>query len=108
MKWCRSSRMLACSGLIGGAVLLTVANAQLRGEMSDWLKYLEANAIQDAFFRNVAWPNGPVGTRRPPRETRPALTSLIAASPGNAELYRLRAGEAEPRAVAVEHLRPGE
>jgi tetratricopeptide (TPR) repeat protein len=63
--------------------------------MTDWLRYLEANSIQDAFFRSVAWPNGAVGTRRPPRETRPALTSLIAATPGNAELYRLRAGEAE-------------
>ncbi len=95
MKWCRSSRLLACSGLFGGAVLLALANAQLRAEMSGWLKYLEANSIQDAFFRSVAWPNGAVRVRRPPRETLPALTSLIAASPANAELYRLRAGEAE-------------
>ena len=95
MKWCRSSRLLTCSALFGGAVLLAVANAQLRAEMSDWLKYLEANSIQDAFFRTVAWPNGAVRVRRPPRETRPALTSLIAASPAHTELYRLRAGEAE-------------
>jgi cellulose synthase operon protein C len=95
LKWCRSSRLLVCSGLFGGAVLVALANAQLRAEMSDWLKYLEANSIQDAFFRNVAWPNGAVRVRRPPRETVPALTSLIAASPAKAGLYRLRAGEAE-------------
>lgn len=95
MKWCHSSRLLVCSGLFGGAVILAVANPQLRAEMSDWLKYLEANSIQDAFFRSVAWPNGAVRVRRPPSETRPALTNLIAASPANAELYRLRAGEAE-------------
>jgi tetratricopeptide (TPR) repeat protein len=87
--------LLACSGLFGGAVLLAFANAQLRAEMSDWLKYLEANSIQDALFHSVAWPNGAVRVRRPPRETVPALTNLIAASPANAELYRLRAGEAE-------------
>ena len=95
MKWCRSSRLLACSGLFGGVAVLAVASAQLRAEMSDWLKYLEANSIQDAFFRSVAWPNGAVRVRRPPRETLPALTNLITASPANAELYRLRAGEAE-------------
>jgi tetratricopeptide (TPR) repeat protein len=75
--------------------LLSVSDAPLRAEMSGWLQYLEANAIQNAFFRNIAWPNGAVATRRPPRETRPALTTLIAATPGNAELYRLRASEAE-------------
>jgi len=95
LKWCRSSRLAVCSGLFGGAILLAVVNAQLRAEMSDWLKYLEANSIQDAFFRSVAWPNGSVRVRRPPRETLPALTHLIAASPATAELYRLRAGETE-------------
>ena len=95
MKWCRSSRLLVCSGLFGGAVLLSVSDAPLRAEMSGWLQYLEANAIQNAFFRNIAWPNGAVATRRPPRETRPALTALIAATPANADLYRLRASEAE-------------
>lgn len=95
MKWRHSSRLMACFGLFSGAVLMAVANAQLRAEMSDWLKYLEANSVQDVFFRSVEWPNGAVRVRRPPRETRPALSSLIAASPSNADLYRLRAGEAE-------------
>jgi tetratricopeptide (TPR) repeat protein len=63
--------------------------------MSDWLKYIEAKSIQDAFFRSSAWPNGAVRVRRPPSETRPALTGLITTTPGNAELYRLRAAEAE-------------
>lgn len=87
--------MLACAGLLTGVVLLSVAHAPLRAEISDWLKYLEANSVEEVFFRNIAWPNGAVRTRRPPRETRPALTALIAASPSNADLFRLRAGEAE-------------
>jgi predicted Zn-dependent protease len=95
LKWCRSLRLPACSSLVVGVVLLALAHAQLRAEMSDWLQYLEANSIEEVFFRSVAWPNGAVRTRRPPAETRPALNSLIAASPSNAALYRLRASEAE-------------
>jgi len=80
---------------LAGALLLALAHAPLRAEMSGWLQYLEANSIEEALFRSVPWPNGAVRTRRPPAETRPALTSLIAASPSNAALYRLRASEAE-------------
>lgn len=94
MKWCRSFRLLACSGLLAGVVLIAIVHAPLRAEMSAWLQYLETNSIEEAFFRSVPWPNGAVRTRRPPGETRPALSSLIAAS-ANAELYRLRASEAE-------------
>jgi Tfp pilus assembly protein PilF len=40
-------------------------------------------------------PSGDVPILRPPREARPALTTLIAAAPRDAALYRLRAQEAE-------------
>src|SRR5580658_7674529 len=40
-------------------------------------------------------PGGPVRFRRPPTETRPALTKMIGAEPRNAALYRLRAQEDE-------------
>jgi cellulose synthase operon protein C len=40
-------------------------------------------------------PYGAIDGRRPPRETRPALTARIAAQPKDANLYRLRAGESE-------------
>ena len=38
---------------------------------------------------------GSVPVRRPPKETRPELTALITATPADAELYSLRALEAE-------------
>ena len=40
-------------------------------------------------------PNGAIAFRRPPRETRPALSGLIKTQPQNAELYSLRALEDE-------------
>ena len=40
-------------------------------------------------------PNAPVLFRRPPRETRPALSEMIKAQPHNADLYSLRALEDE-------------
>ncbi len=46
-------------------------------------------------FRPMAMPSGAVDVRRPPSETRPELSKLIAAQPANAELRRLRASEAE-------------
>src|SRR5258708_30599820 len=40
-------------------------------------------------------PGRAVAFRRPPHETRPALSELIKAQPGNADLYSLRALEDE-------------
>ena len=40
-------------------------------------------------------PAGPVEARRPPTETRAALTELIGAKPADQDLYRLRGSEAE-------------
>jgi len=66
------------------------------GELPSWIRNIDAStALESAFFRMMSLPNGAVGFRRPPRETRPALTDLIKSQPHNAELYSLRAMEDE-------------
>jgi cellulose synthase operon protein C len=66
------------------------------GELSSWIRNVEgASAIEAAFFRMMALPGGTVLFRRPPRETRPALSDLIKSQPRNAHLYSLRALEDE-------------
>jgi len=66
------------------------------GELPVWIRNIDASsAIEAVFFRMMSLPNGAVAFRRPPSETRPALTGLIKAQPRNAELYSLRALEDE-------------
>ncbi len=66
------------------------------GELPAWIRNIDAgSAVEAAFFRMMSLPHGAVGFRRPPRETRPALTDLIKTQPHNAELYSLRALEDE-------------
>jgi cellulose synthase operon protein C len=66
------------------------------GGLGEWVQTLRNDAsIQHALFRPMAMPSGAVDARRPPSETRPELTKLIAAQSANAELRRLRASEAE-------------
>jgi Flp pilus assembly protein TadD len=68
----------------------------LHAELSQWVQNLAVESgLQAVFFRTVSLPAGDVEARRPPAETRPALTELIAAKPTDAQLYRLRASEAE-------------
>jgi tetratricopeptide (TPR) repeat protein len=87
LKWRRSSLLILA--IAGGGLLL-------RAELAEWLQHLPSDSpLQKAFFRAMPLPGGPVEARRPPRETRPALSALIAATPKDAKLYRLRAGEAE-------------
>jgi cellulose synthase operon protein C len=67
-----------------------------RGELPVWLRNVEAGtAIEAALFRAMPLPGGSVLFRRPPAETRPALTDLIKSQPTNADLYSLRALEDE-------------
>jgi hypothetical protein len=74
------------------AVFATVA----WGGLGEWVQRLRNDtAIQHALFRPMAMPSGAVDVRRPPSETRPELSKLIAAQPANSELRRLRASEAE-------------
>jgi hypothetical protein len=64
--------------------------------LTHWAENIEAaSKLEAVFFRTVALPGGSVAVRRPPKETRPELTKLIAAAPQEAELYSLRALEDE-------------
>jgi tetratricopeptide (TPR) repeat protein len=83
-----------------GAVALFMATAgwmvSARGALPSWIRNIEAgNAIEAAFFRAMSLPGGSVLFRRPPSETRPALSELIKAQPRNADLYSLHALEDE-------------
>jgi tetratricopeptide (TPR) repeat protein len=66
------------------------------GELPSWVRKVEGgSALEAVFFRMMSLPGGSVPFRRPPHETRPALTDLIKAQSHNAELYSLRALEDE-------------
>jgi predicted Zn-dependent protease len=66
------------------------------GELPAWIRNIDASsALEGVFFRMMSLPGGAVRFRRPPSETRPALSNLIKTQPGNAELYSLRALEDE-------------
>jgi cellulose synthase operon protein C len=87
----RRGRMLTLAVfflLIGATVAL--------GELPAWIRNIDSNsAVETVFFRMMSLPTGAVAFRRPPSETRPALSGLIKAQPRNAELYSLRALEDE-------------
>ena len=67
----------------------------LRGQLEPWVQHTPSGRAIAALFRSVTMPGGTVPVLRPPAEARPALTAMIAAAPGDAALYRLRAHEAE-------------
>ncbi len=82
--------------LIATVVLLAAVGAAVSAfaELPSWIRNIDAStALEAAFFRMMLLPSGAVAFRRPPNETRPALTGLIKAQPRNAELYSLRALE---------------
>src|SRR5271169_540154 len=80
--------LVVFGALIGATVAL--------GELPPWIRNIDAGrAVEAAFFRSMSLPNGAVAFRRPPSETRPALSALIKTQPRNAELYSLRALEDE-------------
>lgn len=76
------------------AAVLTLA-VIARAELSEWVQHEPAGRLLDVLLRPMSLPGGPVRFRRPPSETRPDLTKMIAAEPKNVALYRLRAHEAE-------------
>jgi len=77
------------------AVIATSATLAWAG-LGEWVQTLRNDAaIQHALFRPMAMPSGAVEVQRPPSESIPELSKLIAAQPANAELHRLRASEAE-------------
>ncbi len=82
-------QILAASGLVLCGSLF------LHGQLEPWVQHMPSGRGIAALFRSVTMPGGTVPVLRPPAEARPALTAMIAAAPGDAALYRLRAREAE-------------
>ncbi|MBL8220092.1 MAG: hypothetical protein JNL62_12730, partial [Bryobacterales bacterium] len=80
--------------LIPAAVVACAAITQ--ADHPDWIRFIEAGSrVEQIFFRPFNLPAGPVNLRRPPSETRTALTQAITAAPNDAQLYSLRASESE-------------
>ena len=81
---------------LAGFVLIIGWTISAFGELPSWIRNIEAaSALEAVFFRMMPLPGGPVLFRRPPRETRPALSDVIKSQPRNADLYSLRALEDE-------------
>ena len=84
--------------LIRWAALALVAGSFLtvRAALTPWAENVASGtALEAAFFRLMHLPAGDVLARRPPAESRDALTGLTAKSPQQADLYALRAQEEE-------------
>lgn len=78
------------------AVLALGSFFAARAELAKWVEGIDAaTRLEAVFFRSILLPNGAVPVRRPPKETRPELTKLLAGAPNDAELYSLRALEDE-------------
>jgi tetratricopeptide (TPR) repeat protein len=91
-----SSSKLMRRWVLGAFALAIAGSLAAMGELPSWIRKIEsASAIEAAFFRMMSLPGGAVPFRRPPSETRPALTELIKTQPHNADLYSLRALEDE-------------
>jgi cellulose synthase operon protein C len=89
----RGARRLWCLPLVTTCLAL---GALAQAEYPEWVRFVERGSpLREVFFRSVSLPSGPVEARRSPRETRPALDALIASRPSEADLYALRAHEAE-------------
>ncbi len=96
MKYFLESSMKRKRLALTVAILTIGATVAAVAELPSWIRNVEANsAIEAAFFRMMSLPGGTVAFRRPPRETRPALSELLKVQPHNAELYSLRALEDE-------------
>ena len=90
MKCCRDGRLRLLPVLPVACLLL--AGLSARGDLARWIQDLESNGRFEAvFFRTVTLLGGPVSVRRPPGEARNALNDLVAKSPNDPELYRMRA-----------------
>lgn len=76
--------------------LLALAGAALWADLSNWVRFVDlASNLESVFFKNLPVPGGTVAWRRSPRESREELSKVIGQTPGRAELYSLRALEAE-------------
>lgn len=88
-----SRRRARLAGSLAALALLAVV---ARADLARWVQDVEGmGRLEAVFFRAVALPGGPALVRRPPDETRAALSQLISAAPSDAELLSLRALEDE-------------
>jgi tetratricopeptide (TPR) repeat protein len=77
-------------------VVLAIAALAGRAELPQWVRFVESGSkLENAFFRPMNLPAGPVTVRRPAKEARAELSNLISATPSDAQLYALRAHEEE-------------
>ncbi len=88
MPWFRSrgsvlAALLALSAAASAALPDRFGNAE------------SGSLLERIFFRDVPTPSGAVPSKRRPAETRNALSEAIASQPTQADLYALRAQEAE-------------
>jgi tetratricopeptide (TPR) repeat protein len=72
------------------------APALVLADLPKWLRFAQAGSkSESALFRAMNLPAGPVLVRNPPKQARADLSALINATSNEAELYTLRAHEAE-------------
>ena len=91
-----SRRPLLALSAVALAIVAAGWMVTASGALPSWIRNIEVGTeIEAAFFRLMSLPGGDVPFRRPPRETRAALSDLIKKQPKDAELYSLRALEDE-------------
>lgn len=77
-------------------LLWLATGAAAVANLPEWVRHIESGgAIEEIFFAEQPMPAGPVDVRRSPAQTRPLLDQAIAADQERAQLYALRAREAE-------------
>lgn len=68
----------------------------LAADLPEWISTIEVrHKLEDVFYRPVTFGINVLSWRKAPKETRPALTQQIQQTPADAQLYYLRAREAE-------------
>ncbi|MGH9668754.1 MAG: hypothetical protein ACRD3A_01395, partial [Terriglobales bacterium] len=96
MTWFPDASLRRRALLAGSLAVLALLAIGARADLARWVQDVEAaGRLEAVFFRAVALPGGPALVRRPPEETRAALSQLISAAPSDAELLSLRALEDE-------------
>ena len=82
-------RSLLCAGIVLGVLIVPAAAS---ATFPAWLQHIVgASTVESALYRAMQLPAVQALYPRPPKEAATELSQLIAANPGNAELYQLRA-----------------
>jgi hypothetical protein len=82
-------RSLLCAGIVIGVLVVPITAS---AAFPAWLQHIVgASTVESALYRAMQLPAVQAPYPRPPREAATQLTQLIAANPGNSELYQLRA-----------------